>query len=699
MAGEGRGKPRRDPKEARRALFARPSRRIGAFAITQPHLAGKATTAALRKVRDTPKRGKEGNSYDASWQTRAYELASSEGGVGEIGYLFNLSANAGAESDLVVEEWLIPGASEEDPEPIGEWRPSKDRRAARVMAAFVGPRGGQAELKRRALLHLSIGGESHLVGTQAVTDAGVPSGIFWEFLSTEELRMDRAGTYTRRRDGSTQEKLSEDTYVARLWRSDPGLSDRADSPMRRVLAIAAEVVVLTQMIEGVARSRLAAGIFFVPTEMSFAPEDDEDTDAGDGDHEGDDGIDDLTGTLLRHLSAPITDRTSAAGLVPLVIRGPAEMSDKIRLIDIARALDTWGQELRKEAIGRLATGLDAPPEILTGKGGLSHWLGANIDSDFIIKHVAPPSSLLADFLTHSYLRPMLEEFEEMDPEEAGRFRVRSDPSKLLSRADEALTARVLHDKTLISDHALVLTSGFDPGDAPSAEETRRRVALELVRINPGVFAKALLPWIPGFEDIDVELLGIDQGGGRAGGTPGQAPPVPTTSLPVDGGEAPVRSGLGAALLDRLAVAADSALERALERAGIRVISAAGSNGKVNDPTIRDRLAAVRDQAEALTLIRPEELRALGFTPAKLLEGAWDRLGGNVIAWIVTHLEGCGIDSATAHDRGVVAVMALREELDAYATAHLHRRPPRFGNGLRVPPELIARSLTAAGALL
>src|SRR5690606_15096600 len=47
-------------------------------------------------------------------------------------------------------------------------------------------------------------------------------------------------------------------------------------------------------------------------------------------------------------------------------------------IDLARDLDTLYLNLREEARTRLAVGMNVPPEIMNGKGGLNHWC---VDTD------------------------------------------------------------------------------------------------------------------------------------------------------------------------------------------------------------------------------------------------------------------------------------------------------------------------------
>jgi hypothetical protein len=217
--------------------------------------------------------------------------------------------------------------------------------------------------------------------------------------------------------------------------------------------------------------------------------------------------------------------------------------------------------------------------------------------------------------------------------------------------------------------------------------------VDLVRVNPAVFAKALLPMIPGFEAVDVSLLGQPTGGGQAGGTPGQAPPTPPAT-PADPGIPAEPSGPQLnRVTDRLAVACDAALERTLERGASRVVAAIRGNGK--DTSLIDRIASARDQIQVFALLRPDELAGLKL--GRLFDGAWDRLYPKAIEWVTTALEGDGIAAEAARDRAVLVAMSLREELDAYLAAYLHRQLPRYPNGLRIPDELVRRSLDAAGA--
>ncbi|WP_116996378.1 hypothetical protein [Desertimonas flava] len=664
-----------------RRLFNRKPERHGSFAMTQPNRAhATSSTAATRQVKDGVK---PRNTLDG-WQPEAY-MYSDE--IGEVGYVNNLKANSAADCELVLQEY---DADADD------WKDSEDVRAARVMKAFVSPHGGQSELIRRAFLHLDIAGETMLVGSPT-KELGISTGIWWEFLSSEELVITRGNAKPRRkRDGISQgEDLDQDAYIARLYRSHPRFSDLADSPMRRVLGICSEVLTLTQMVSAIARSRLAAGILYVPEELSFAV-DDESDEVLDADDEGYDenSIEPFLKDLEEHLKAPVEDRTSVASLVPLILRGPAEMKDKVGLIEIARNLDTWAQELRKEALSRLATGMDIDPAYLEGKSQVNHWGTWNIDNEFVMKHVAPTGSLVADFVTVAYLRPMLETFEAMSEDDALRFRVVFDTSKIMARSDEAANARLLHTELQLSDSSLRSSNGFDESDAPDPDELKRRMAWRLLEKAPVQLGPALGPLV-GLDDVDWSKVTPQQ----IIGNPSN-PTRPDLDGPddVSGMQPPEQQSQEEAeripgmsmLIERVATAADAAVDRAIDTAASRVVSKARKN-----LSIKDRIATV-DKGRVLTVVAPADLGELGLNAGQLLAGAWDTVGLKVRGWVRSYLEQRGRDGLAADDIAALASSNLCSALDRLVSDRLHTQLSPNGNGLRVPHRLVIDALAHAG---
>lgn len=660
-------------------LFSRPDRRVGQFAMVFP--GGKnssVSSAALRKIGEAKKEGKgQAGSVDLAWQSRAYELMDE---IGELGYLLHLKAAVASKCLLGVQYLTDDG--DWDALPDGEMRP------ARVMSAFIGPYGGQTELKRRAFLHLSAAGESYLLG---VPGEEAETGILWEFLSTDEIRIDGNGKAVRRRDGKTQEQLTDESYLARLWRPNARYSDMADSEVRRVLQICEEIVTLTTMVDAVAKSRLAAGILFVPDEMTFANQ------PAPGEETEEDDLDPFTKLLMEHMSAPVEDRASAASLVPLVLRGPAAMADAIKLIDIARNLDTWAQSLRAEALERLSQGLDTPPEMIAGKSGMNHWGSYNVDVDFVVKHIIPTGMLLAEFLTATYLRPMLEEFEGMSPEESMRYKVEFDPAPIMARQDEAAAATRLYPDYLISDESILRSNGFDVSDMPDDAEKVVRQKWDLIMSNPGLFAPVLLNDIPGFEDVDVSKLGTPTEDPAAGADAATGEISDATSDQDEPSTSPVPTELPdvpafRSLVIQLATASDGALDRALERAGAKFITKAS-----RDPDMREQLKSVpKDQV--LTLVSSGQLVKYEVTNEFLLDDAWDQLGRRSREWVRGFLATeCG-NELQADDIAVLVSSSLCQAMQEFTIQHMHEGF-RKRNGFRIPLELVLKALQPAHAVV
>jgi hypothetical protein len=469
-------------------------------------------------------------------------------------------------------------------------------------------------------------------------------------------------------------------YFARSWTSDAEYSALPDSAVAGVLDEARQLYTLRQVVDASIKSRLNAGIFFAPDSMSFGPIDD----TLPPQPETDD-LDAFTETLLEHMATPVDDPSSAASLVPLVMRGNADDGDKIKLIDVGRNVGEWAIELRNELVEALARGLDVDPSQLEGKGELNHWTGYSVDAEFNAKHVIPEGEAFAEFVSTAYLRPMLVKWEQVNPAEANRFVVEFDASNITARADKGVTALGLLDRALISPDAAIEANGFDDSDMPTDEQRRERFLVDLLKTNPELmkdYAK-FVPW----------LAPLASAGGTTANSPSAVGPVapPTQGSPArvvtprnpesGGGEPPLPTteGLPSAatvgLHDRVATAAHFAVLRALEVAGSRVLSKAAK-----DPALKARLGR-RPKVELLGSMTTGDFKAVGLEPTALLAGAWDQLAREVEAWMVL----AGFDRAQA----ALATAELTTNLTDIAEAGALGRQP---NGLVVPDELIRHVL-------
>lgn len=636
------------------------------------------SAGALKQIKDVePPITKE------TWQNDAYSFSEA---IGELGYALNLKANALGECRLRP-EIRVPGTD--------EWVETDDVRVLRVLNAFKPPQGDQGELLRQAALHYEIAGETYLFGAPVKDEYDRPLGLLWEFLSTLECRIESNGKVIRNAWGGSRgrEEAEVDAYVARLHHRDPRFSERADCPVRRILPICRELVLLTQVIDAVAKSRLPAGLLFMPWEISPASQGpmNEWEDPGNPDS----GADPVEEELAFHLNSPMEDRSAASTLHPFLLRGPAFINgtptkDTIGLIDLSRPMDNLYRELREETLGRLGGGLDIPPEIMKGKASLSGLGGGNvaasIDADFIAKHVVPLGRTITAFLTTSYLRPMLVTFEKMEPGEADWFRIVLDPTPLSAAVDRSQNATKGVELGIISDEAWARHNGLDEKDLASTALRKRRLLERMVLSNPGLAPNILPILFPNDPEITKALENWNPGGDTGNGPAGDAQPSVSADIPP----------LSAQLVDlppevvsALLAAAHVSVDRALEKAANRLISRLGGIDKAQADRLRQE-----KRTEVLTIAGTEAAQRCGLNTGDLFHGCWDQLAVEVVEWLRNALVERGADPYEAGQVSEVAAIELATQLTNLCSTALQHRLKAGANGFKVPNELVISALTA-----
>ena len=78
------------------------------------------------------------------------------------------------------------------------------------------------------------------------------------------------------------------------------------------------------------------------------------------------------------MTTPIADQDSAAAVVPLLIRGPAELGEKIKLFKFERSFDPALAERADRALDRIMQGIDVPKDVVTGLANVKY---SNADPD------------------------------------------------------------------------------------------------------------------------------------------------------------------------------------------------------------------------------------------------------------------------------------------------------------------------------
>jgi hypothetical protein len=427
----------------------------------------------------------------SAWQAEAWEYYDA---IGEIKYAFNLVAS-------VVSRIRIFAAAVDDPAqvpvPINESRvvdPSLASAAQRALDRLNSAYGGQPGLLKDAALNLSVAGECYLVQMPARQGTGEPES--WDVRSVDEVIVDPRGQYNvigRREQamgnsqGGNVFRLGSNAFVGRIWRSHPRFSDEADSSIRGLLDLCAELLLLNRTFRATARSRLNAGALYLPDGLSVAAQGDPELyDSEDGIGPGvtaEEAEDEFEEQLIDAMTTPIRDEESASAVVPLLIRGPAELGDAIKQFKFERSFDPMLAERSDRVLERIMQGLDVPKDVVSGMANVKYSNALQIDESLYKAHIEPLMLLIVDALTVVYLRPYLIANGYTDAE-VGRITVWYDPSAVSTRSDRATDANEGFDRGAVSFDAWRRAHGFSDQDAPTPNETALRILQSRAVLTP-----------------------------------------------------------------------------------------------------------------------------------------------------------------------------------------------------------------------
>lgn len=465
--------------------------------LSKPRPRPLASLMASAKRLTAKTLGNRSGAVSRSWQADAWDMFDL---VGEHRFLAVTLAGRMSQARFYVGK--LAEDPNEDPVPV------EDPKLTAVLEAIGSSAAARAQLIARLGVNLFVAGDgwlagiprhlmpaSMMVGNSLTIDPGLQAPeplsdslsieeLEWRMLSISEVSTNAGGQVQIQLGEGETEKLQlnpDDVLLIRVWRPHPRKWWEADSPTRSSLPVLRELVGLTMHISAQVDSRLAgAGLLLVPQTAQRAMQ----VAAGQTEEEGDDFF---TESLMEAMLTPIADRASASALVPLVATVPDETTEKFRYMSFDKPLDTEARPMRDESIRRLALGLDAPPELLLGTGGMNHWGAWLVLEDVVTTHLEPPLALICDALTTQYLWPVLGD-QGMSPEEAHDYVIWYDVSDLVVRPNRGADAQALHDKGVISDEALRGATGFDETDAPPALPLELELALDAVKANPALLA-------------------------------------------------------------------------------------------------------------------------------------------------------------------------------------------------------------------
>lgn len=415
-----------------------------------------------------------------SWQSEAWELHDQLGEVRAPAVQF---ANALSRAQFFVAE--LPEDATADPVPI------KEGVAVEVLDALGGGRLGRQQLIRRIAEQLWVAAESYLVGMVPDNANGddVPlRDLRWEVVSGQELQqLQGKGTGGRKTTILVDEEGNElDTakLSVRIWRPHPRKWWEADGPVRSSRGVLRELVGLTKYVSAQIDSRLAGAGILAVAQNATVITGTEQTETS------------LIDAMVEAMITPIENREAASSFVPLLLQIAGEDASKaLHWYKFFTELDREARHLREEAIRRWALGADLPPELLLGMGGANHWTSWLIREDTVTTHLEPMLALIADALTTQFLWPILEE-AGTPREQARKFVIWFDASKLTQRPNRVEQATELYDRGELSGAALRREAGFDDEDRPvelPVEERALQMAIEMVQAAPTLGAEPGIP--------------------------------------------------------------------------------------------------------------------------------------------------------------------------------------------------------------
>ena len=602
--------------------------------------------------------------------------------MGEAGYAADFFGNCFSRVDLV------PALENED----GQITTTFDDEApeqttvkgiASLIKDLKPSHGGLTGLNPTAGTNLALAGEGFLY----LNDDKDANPGTWEFLSTDELRPISGGggstskvTWVRYYGpGFYPRRLDAESYIVRVWCPHPRFSRHAQSSFKRLLPILDELVLLTREVRGETVSRLINnGLLLVPEELSFG----NDEEAEPGSEEADL----FTRDFIDWAMKPITDKDSAAGVVPMSVVGASEYLEKFRYLSFARPDAAIAMAKRREAVERFAQGIDLPPEIVLGHMNTTFANAGVITEDLFRTHIEPKLLIWCEALTVGYLRPAMMKAAGIKPNPDGSLpelppeiqqaRIWYDASRLVAHPDRAKNASEAHAALVLSDESYLRALGFNIDDLPAPDEVAMRIRMtQALNVKESIRAQDsnVLPFMdpnllrpevqPGFPQEGVtlpdpgltaqldklkEAVGMQPAPGTKGGPPAPAPVLPpgAGAPPAGGPPAPAPGGPPApvqasgrvfrgnepfsigVLALRIHAGAEIAVERACERAASRL---RGEARKV--PTVALALDGVQLSEVARTL-GPRAVEEIGIE--RLFAGEFAAFTRSVVGWASEH---------------------------------------------------------------
>jgi hypothetical protein len=471
-----------------------------------------------------------------------------------------------------------------------------DARAKLIAETMFGTPASKAQAQRLMGINMMVAGDVFIVaeGYQQTGRDGTADHDKWYVCSSSEVFRRGDDIMIRRsitHGGGTYKLDPKKDLLIRVWNPHPRRHDAADSTVRAILPVLREMEQCTKRVFAELDSRLAgAGLLLLPDNIDFPrppPESPGDPLPS--------GINGFTQLLQQTMATSLQQRDSAAALVPIILQASTDALDKIQHLTFDSKISDEIGSMREAAVKRMAMSLDIPPEVLTGMGGTNHWSGWQIEESSIKIHIEPLLIQLADALNIGYFQPALKAAGIQNPEKKTLW---FDIAALTVRPNRSDQAMQFAEKEYISAKAARDNAAFTDDDAPDDKELQYNLVKALVLAQPAYAgdpevqkilglpkiampAPPAPPALPGGGDLMPGDPGYDAAGEPADVGAKGLPQFPSVADAEAGNVAPIKgkqklgalaASISADLINsQLFYAADSAVRRALELAGGRLV--------------------------------------------------------------------------------------------------------------------------------
>lgn len=397
-----------------------------------------------------------------------------------------------------------------------------DRNINAVVGGLWSPLGGTRHLIESFVRIRKLTAHAHLLRNR--NPDGSPNGYDW--VSDDELNVEDgkilrttlpiASNVSKDDRKALTVIVADEDYMGRVWIPHPRYSELPDSPMGPIDNVCKILDLLTQTVIARLYSRLAmAGILYVPAEVSEVIATTQ-TDARTGKQPF--SKDAVLNALTAGFMANMKRHDVAASAMPVMLRGPAQYAEALRLIQTDREIWETDMALREEAQNRMLLGLDLTPTSVKGESDSNHWSSwSNRDQELRV-NVVPELEIFAFAMEVLAAVPELSA-RGTAQDKIDSFALSFDLSGATARPNLAEDARQTFDRGGLSPAGQRALSGIAEEFAPTDAEFVRWLGTKISDPYLATFG------LPIADDIDWERVVAQPPPGPDPMNPGEDPSV------------------------------------------------------------------------------------------------------------------------------------------------------------------------------